>query len=336
MGIPKKQFTVYCLGHFWIDFSCALLLFTHLREGDQWLLCVLLYNFCAFALQMPIGLLADLFSRNSCVAAFGCGLAALGWFFAGSPIPAAVLSGLGNGCFHVGAGIDVLKAKKSAALGVFISPGAFGIYLGTLLGKGAVLAGWPVIIGLVCFGILPVLLDLRQRGGLHSGNPPVSLTLNSRWALVCLVIVVVLRSYVGMMQNFDWKKGSLALAAVCMLVFGKAAGGFLGDAVGMRKAALFSLGLSAPLFLFGEMPLAGLAAIFLFNMTMPVTLWGVSRLLPEAKGFSFGLLSFGLFLGFLPTYASVSVPLPGAWICSLGAVVSLALLLVGLRKGGVR
>lgn len=43
MGVPKKQFVLYCLGHFWIDFSCAL--------------------------QMPIGLLADRLSRNSCVAA---------------------------------------------------------------------------------------------------------------------------------------------------------------------------------------------------------------------------------------------------------------------------
>ena len=335
MCIPKRQFVLYCLGHFWIDFSCALLMFTHLRGGGQWLLCILLYNFCAFALQMPIGLLADLLSRNSCVAALGCALAALGWGFAGSPIAAAVLAGVGNGCFHVGAGCDVLQAKRSAALGVFISPGAFGIYLGTLLGKGASVLGWIVIAGLACFGALPVLLDWR-RGSLNSGNGPVRVSPGSRLALFCLIVVVVLRSYVGMIQNFEWKQGSLAVAAVCMLVFGKAAGGFLGDAVGMRKAALFSLALSALLFVFGGIPLAGLAGIFLFNMTMPITLWAVSRLLPDAKGLSFGMLSFALFLGFLPTYASLPVPISPAWGCALGAALSLPLLLFGLRKGGIR
>lgn len=335
MCIPKRQFALYCLGHFWIDFSCALLMFTHLRGGSQWLLCVLVYNFCAFALQMPIGLLADRLSRNSCVAALGCALAVLGWVFAGMPIAAVILAGLGNGCFHVGAGVDVLKAKKSAALGVFISPGAFGIHLGTLLGKGASVSGWIVIAGLVCFGALPVFLDWR-RGSLNSRNGPVRVSTNSRMALVCLFIVVILRSYVGMIQNFDWKQGSLALAAVCMLVFGKAAGGFLGDAVGMRKAAFFSLALSALLFVFGGIPLAGLAGIFLFNMTMPITLWAVSRLMPDAKGFSFGLLTFALFLGFLPTYASLPVPLPSTWVCALGAALSLPLLWIGLRKGGIK
>lgn len=335
MGVSKKQFSLYCLGHFWVDFSCALLLFTHLRRGGQWLLCVLLYNFCAFALQMPIGLLADLLNRNSCVAAFGCALAALGWAFTGSPIPAAILAGVGNGCFHVGAGCDVLKAKKSAALGVFISPGALGVYLGTLLGKAASVSGWIAVAGLLCLGALPVLLDLH-RGGLDSKNGPVRVAASNRLALICMVFVVILRSYVGMIQNFDWKNGPLAVAAVCMLVFGKAAGGLLGDAVGMKKAAVCSLGLSAILFVFGEAPLAGLAAIFLFNMTMPVTLWAISRVLPQAKGLAFGTLSFALFLGFLPTYAALPVPLSSAWGCALGAALSLPLLLFGLRKGGVK
>ena len=336
MGISKNQLMLYCLGHFWIDFTCALLLFTHLRGSSQWLLCVLLYNFCAFALQMPVGLLADMLSRNSCAAAFGCALAALGWIFAKLPLPAAILAGLGNGCFHVGAGIDVLKAKKSAALGIFVSPGAFGIYFGTLLGKSTALSGWLVIAGLVCFGALPIFLDLQQRGSLNSGNGQVRIHLNIRWILVCMFLVVALRSYVGMILNFDWKRGSLTLAAVCMLVFGKAAGGFLGDAIGMRKAAFFSLGLSALLFIFGDLPFAGLAAIFLFNMTMPITLWAASGLLPDAKGFSFGLLTFALFLGFLPVYTSLPVPLSGAWSYSLGAIVSLVLLLLGLQKGGLR
>ena len=105
----------YSLGHFFVDFACALLMLTHLWGVPEWSACVLLYNFCAFALQMPIGLLADRLDRNSCTAALGCALVALAWFFPGIPVLAAVTAGVGNGCFHVGGGIDVLNFSEAKA-----------------------------------------------------------------------------------------------------------------------------------------------------------------------------------------------------------------------------
>ena len=339
MGISKTQLAVYSLGHFWVDFSCALLMFTRMRSAPEWALCVLLYNFCAFALQMPLGLLADRLSRNSCAAALGCVLAALGWGAAGSPALAAVTAGVGNGCFHVGAGVDVLNIseEKSSALGVFVSPGAFGIYFGTALGKGGAVPSWLPVLGLICFGALCVWLDLLYRGTLDSGNVPVGLSCgrNSLWALVCCFLVVVLRSYVGMVQAFPWKDGAWAVAAVCSVVFGKAAGGFLGDAVGMKKAAVWSLGLSALLMCFSAIPPAGAAAVFLFNMTMPITLWAAARLLPGGRGFAFGILTFALFLGFLPVHLEWPVIIQNGLGYAAGALASLALLVPGLKKGGL-
>ena len=49
------------------------------------------------------------------------------------------------------------------------------------------------------------------------------------------------------------------------------------------------------------------------------------------QGFSFGLLTFALFLGFLPAWAGVALPNAG-WFLMLGALASLGLLLPGLRK----
>ena len=342
MPITKTQLAVYSLGHFWVDLSCALLMFARLESAPEWALCVLLYNFCAFALQMPIGLLADRLSRNSCVAALGCALTALGWGASRLPVLAAVIAGVGNGCFHVGAGVDVLNIseKKSAALGVFVSPGAFGIYLGTMLGKSGALPGWLSVAGLLCFGALCIALELRHRGSLDSGNAPVELSpglgKNTLWALACCFLVVALRSYVGMALSFPWKTGGWAAATVCAVVFGKAAGGFLGDALGMKKAAAASLGLSALLFFFSGSPYAGVAAVFLFNMTMPVTLWAAARLLPGGRGFAFGMLTFALFLGFLPAYLERPVPMQNELGYALGALASLGLLALGLRKGGLR
>ena len=141
----------YALGHFWVDFSCALLLFSRLSGQGEWALCVLLYNFCAFALQMPIGVLAGRWRYSGRVAAFGCALAALGWGLTPVPAAAAVTAGLGNACFHVGGGMQILEdgEKKAASLGIFVSPGAFGIYFGALLEVPALLPA----VGLLLFAL---------------------------------------------------------------------------------------------------------------------------------------------------------------------------------------
>ena len=61
-------------------------------------------------------------------------------------------------------------------------------------------------------------------------------------------------------------------------------------------------------------------------MTMPMTLWAAAQLLQGAKGFGFGLLTFALFVGYLPVYLAgprclgTYGPVPAA------AALSLALL----------
>jgi len=67
-------------------------------------------------------------------------------------------------------------------------------------------------------------------------------------------------------------------------------------------------------------------------MTMPITLWAMAKILPGAKGFSFGLLTFALFLGFLPVYLGINVPQSISWLFALLAALSLIILLTGLRK----
>ncbi len=334
----KSQLTAYSLGHFWVDFCCALLMFSRLKGAPELSLCVLVYNFCAFAMQMPIGLIADRLNRNACVAALGCCLVALGGGMARFPLPACVAAGIGNGCFHVGGGVDALNAceRKSAALGVFVSPGALGIFLGSQP-EAAALPAWLVALALLALGALFVLLNLRPRGTLASGNAPVRLEAGSKlWPLACCFLVVALRSWVGLALSFPWKTGAWAALAACAVALGKAAGGFLGDAMGMRRASAISLGLAALLFLLGGLPLAGVLALFLFNMTMPITLWASAKLLPGGKGFAFGALTFALFLGFLPVYLGWSAPLSPAATGCLGALASLAILLPGLAKGGLQ
>ncbi len=332
----KRLLALYSAGHFWVDLSCAFLLFRILAASPDMALCLLVYNFCAFALQMPLGLLADRLDRNGAVSAVGCLLTALAYLMQ-VPMPAAVTAGVGNALFHLGGGIDVLNGsrKKSSALGVFVAPGAAGLFLGTLWGKSRVPALWTGPAGLLIFAAA-ILLCCRRRYGpsFRSGNAPFNLAAPAGCArLVPLFLVVVLRSYMGMNQTFSWKgEGQWALALMLALALGKAAGGFLMDAAGPRKAAAGSLMVAAALYLASALPLPGTLAVFFFNMTMPVTLWEAARVMPGAKGFTFGLLTFGLFLGYLPGALGLPGLLAAPWTRALAALTSLMLLWPALEK----
>lgn len=330
--MDKKLLALYSLAHFWVDLSCALLVFRTMADEADFMLCLLLYNFCAFALQMPFGLLADRLDRNGVVAAAGCALVALAYLLP-PPVPAAVTAGVGNALFHLGGGVDTLnRSRESAwALGIFVSPGALGLFIGTLWGRGASPALWLGPAGLLVLGGL--ILALR-RG--PSGNEAVYVSAPGGYApLPPLFLVVVLRSYMGMNQAFDWK-AEWALVLTLALVLGKTAGGFAMDRLGARSASAISLGLASALYLASALPLPGVLAVFLFNMTMPVTLWAAARVMPGAKGFTFGLLTFALFLGYLPSMMGWPSLLTGPVRYGLVALLSLALLWFPLRKEAAR
>jgi FSR family fosmidomycin resistance protein-like MFS transporter len=332
--------SVYSAVHFLVDFACAFLMFRSIAQTPHAYLCVLLYNFCAFAMQMPFGIIADKWNRNYLFAIAGCILAGLAYCLVDIPVAAVVVIGIGNAMFHIGAGIDVLNIseKKLGALGVFVSPGAFGIYFGTMLGRGSDFMAAFIPITLVAAAGL-IFVSYKAQRGTYPKNAAFSTafsvegvgSLHVITAAICFFIVVCLRSYAGLSWDFPWKGiehwGTLL---ICAVVLGKTAGGFIADYFGLFKTVLISLGAAALLFLLPQIPLAGVAAVFLFNMTMPITLWAVAKIFQGAKGFAFGLLTFGLFLGFLPVYLGVSSN--EFWLFALIALVSLVLLLAGLRR----
>jgi len=330
---------MYAMAHLFVDFACAFLMFGKIYLTDQWYLCLLLYNFCAFALQMPLGLLADRWNRNALCAACGCILLSLAYGFGNFPVMAAAVADTGNGLFHVGGGIDVLNVsdKKCSALGVFISPGAFGIYLGTMLGKKGTISMTLVVIVLLLTAGLFLTFQYVTRKSFISGNVPVSFESAGSQAafiaIVCLFSVVFMRSYAGMTLNFPWKvQGYWGIILVSAVVLGKMAGGFLADRFGVVRTTVISLVITAVLSLLMVHPLAGVGSVLLFNMTMPVTLWATARLLRGSKGFSFGLLTFGLFLGLVPVYLGYEPMLAPGIGLTLAAVVSIPLLWFGLRR----
>lgn len=323
-----RAVTVYAAGHFFVDFACAFLLFRFVRDTADWPVAVLLYNFLAFAGQMPLGLLADRFGNGRLFAAGGCLCTAAAFLLPSQPLFLSAAAGLGNALYHIGGGRDTLRLSegKAGLLGVFVSPGAFGLFLGGLLGKGAFPAPLPPVILLAVGAAVLRLCGRTERVPLS-----VDLSRAGRLALPALFLVVCLRSYAGFLFAFPWKTGAWAWVFVLCVVLGKTTGGFLCDRRGGMTTALVSLGLGAALFLLSENPVCGCGAVLLFNMTMPVTLRAAADRLPGAEGFSFGLLTFGLFLGFLPEYLSLPA-LSGRWAYAGLCLISLGPLLPVLRK----
>ena len=288
---------IYALVHMAVDLSCAFLVYTYVLGGEQWYLWLLLYNFCAFALQMPIGAAADRLDRNSCVAVGGCAgvLAGLLLGIVGFPAGAAVVAGIGNACFHVGGGIDVLNRseRRAAPLGIFVAPGALGIFLGTMLGRaGTEAAVW--IGGLLILSAVVIRAAAgREKLWLTSGNAPFSFSVPSSsvpsssmpsssvpsdrtlMAAACFLAAVILRSYSGMIQNFPWKEtlAGSGLILVGAVVLGKMAGGVLADKLGIQRTAFRSMCAAAVGFLCLVYPAAGILAVFFWNMSGGEGLW---------------------------------------------------------------
>ena len=351
--ISRKTTEVSAVIHFLVDLACIFLATAFLiplcADRTVWLWVVMLYNMFAFAFQLPIGALADRLGSSWRVSAAGCIIiaAAYGLAWRGAepgialPILIAVVAGIGNSCFHVGCGIAVLKrcGGKAAFPGIFVSTGAFGVYLApilaslpraALIGKGAGLLGM-----LAC-----ALILFRSEKGLGSPENREETNLRSRagfpaalmlTAATGLLITVLLRSYAGTIMGFSWRTVPLlGLLFTLGIVFGKMLGGVIGDRAGWMKTALASLLVSAVLFMLAkDHPAAGITAVFLFNITMPITLTALADLIKGRPGTAFGMTTLMLFLGTVPSlFASAGIMGKGT-AALLPAVVILSALGIG-------
>ena len=297
---------------------------------------VLLYNLIAFAAQAPLGVLTDRLAayRQVALAGLSCALLSLlmGPRWATAGVVAAVLV---NALFHVGAGALVLISSgvRATEAGVFVGPGAVGLYGGGWLGRRVSAGRWGLM------ALLGVGLPIVHRLGRGMSGPASSSPRNPRRRFMGLPLLcatglmgsVYLRALVGGVLGGVWRARSVSVpallaAAACA---GKMAGGFIGDGLGWLPTSLAALVLAAPLItvLSRVAPAAVLGAL-LFQITMPVTLKATHLLFPDHPGFAFGLPSLFLALGAL-TLVSIG---PWPW-SSLTVLGLLALAAVSVTVG---
>lgn len=347
-GAARRVTGIYAVCHFVVDLACIACVLGPVRESlasaGGWgpiagaAAAIMAYDMLAFALQLPIGALLDrLRDEGPASSLVSFALVAIGVMLgasrvAGACVAAVAFAALGNALFHDVGGIRVLGQSRNrcAPSGAFIATGALGVFLGmraAALPSAAV--AFALVLALAGCSVLVVRMAAPRPGRVLGGRGADA----SAVALLC--VTVALRSYAGMVMAFPWKETSLALAvtAVFAVALGKALGGVVADRIGLVGASVLSLGGAALLFpLSWTSVVAGVAATFLFNFTMPITLVSIARLMPDEPGCAFGAASFSLALGALP--ALMGIVLAGPWQLCILSAVSLVTLVAGLRRAG--
>jgi len=339
---PKNIFSnlfVYGAAHAVIDGICAGVIFSILKNQINstvdFVSLVILYNILAFGLQTIFGFITDYFKSPRTVTLLGClltGFSAL--TFISFPIAAIILAGLGNALFHVGAGSISLNLtpKRATAPGIYVAPGALGLLIGTLLGKNGQFISWPFILILFILGILMFVIKKPEMN--YTREDKLENKINYFGLILFLVFLsITVRSLVGMLLVFPWKADmTLLIILTLAVVLGKAFGGIMADKFGWIKISVGALILSIPFLIFGaSIPLLGIVGMFLFNITMPVTLVAISNILPGRPGFAFGLTCLALILGALPAFSFLKQTLNNKWFILSIIAISVAALFFGLK-----
>ena len=304
---------------------------------------IITYNIIAFAGQLPIGILADAIGKTRSVAAIGCALSAIAYPLSLiSPLSACVCAALGNGAFHIGGGGEILEISmpKAGLSGLFVSSGALGVWLAHISDGGIIGFVCPLLLFIAC--IFLFVTDSKS----HKEEPSDSIRFSlpdflSLSAVSLFLLTIVIRSLIGAITDFPWKTTPLlSFVLVAAVVFGKAAGGYLGDKFGYIKVAVISLLTSLVTFVFAfDLPMCGVIAVLCFNMTMPLTLTAIAGASGKKYGFAFGLTTFALAIGYIPTVFGVNryfgIPLLVAGVLLSLIMITAGYLLLRKKSKGV-
>jgi MFS transporter, FSR family, fosmidomycin resistance protein len=304
------------------------------------------YDLIAFGLQLPLGIAADWLKAVRFALVGGLVLTFAGLLLIPvSAVGTMAAVGLGNALYHLGAGAAVLSSAKGRAgpAGVFVAPGAIGLGLGIWFGRTGVAPAWPIAgLVLIGLGVASVLRGPAPAGvPLAPPHKPARDLTGGAWPAVLALVLVstVIRSFVGFGGTWQCDKTSLVIMAGVPIAgfLGKLVGGIVSDRVGWIDTSVGALLISAPLIAYGGgSAWAAVAGLFIFQMTMPVTLTAVYLLMPDKPATAFGWPCLALIAGAVPTFYPWGRQLYGSH--AFAALIALSALAVyaGLKMLGVR
>jgi len=260
------------------------------------------YNLLAFAGQAMLGYGMDKLRIYKNVILLGIILTAVSvMLMLLDPFAAMVVAGLGNALFHVGGGAISLNTSPGRATdpGIFVAPGALGLGLGLWLGKNGNTVLWPFLLALALSFAISIKSSVPAiESSSKTKPPPIKEPIR---LLFLLLFSISIRAFMGFAGTYECPKLPAISMGLTMAAFGgKLLGGIISDRLGWIKTSVGALLISAPLIAFGgSNGMIIIVGMFLFQMTMPVTLTAVYTLMPSKPAFSFGLCCLALILGSL-------------------------------------
>lgn len=332
------------------------------QGGGPLLAVVLVYDTCAFTTQCVVGMLPDRIGHGKELVLVSAVVIAFGVLL---PVPImikAIVVGLGNSLFHVSGGYLTLKESRSMGpLGVFVAPGAIGLFIGTVFPKvrllfTAALVVMTELIILACgteddeddydpaygddFESDAVCVETGELGFDRGGADVATKAIPDGEKILLagmLLIAVAARAVGGSAVTYPWKTGIAAGAMLVFAVFlGKALGGVIADRVGIRPAAVVSVAAASVLLVFfSSMMAPSLIGQFALNISMPITLYLIYQLFPDRPGFAFGLAASALWPG---TLIGKLIHLTGVWagmltiICFMAGLAAVCIVDARLQK----
>ncbi|XMB85348.1 hypothetical protein RJG79_07925 [Mycoplasmatota bacterium WC44] len=295
-------------GHLIVDLSGIYLINVQYNYYDFKYIALffIIYNLIAFGFQPIFGYYADLKNYYLLFTVLGLLLPILSLYLKGLGILAIVISTIGNALYHVGGGILSMNLfpDKAAPAGVFVAPGAIGVFLGVFFASHSYsYDGVISIIGILL--LITIYLVLKS-----DNSRVINKKLNINFTIIIglLLIIILIRGFIGSILIFSWSDNLIYKAILVFSVFiGKFMGGILGDCLGYKRVGIFGLLASAPLLLLGYyLPLLGFFGALFFNFTMGITLYLIIDSLGIYKGFAFGLTTLSLIIAFLPKMFGIS------------------------------
>ena len=307
-----------------------------------------IYDGMAFVPQAIIGYISDKFLKIK-FSVIGMLLMFVSYImFFGMKINvylALIILCLGNVCVHINGAEITLKASngKLSHSAIFVAGGSFGVILGKLLAT-SIVPFWGILILIISSIPFILLAETYQNENNNCKNfEYANKKINSKLIISLAVLVVIIRGYIGYGLPTSWNKTILQTVILYFTMgIGKALGGILSDAFGIRKIAVLSTLAAIPFLYFGEnIMIISLIGVMFFSMTMSITLAILVSVLKKSPGLAFGLTTIGLFLGTVPIFfVKITNPIFNFGLISVMSIVCIIILLFILdkkeeRKNGV-
>ena len=299
---------LYFYIHFVVEVVCFYYLSKFSNSNIVWLV-PFLYDAFAFVPQSIMGYINDKFPKLK-MSYWGMGLLFLGIFLMSfcnvSKFVLLFIICIGNAFVHVGGAENTLKNSKGklSHSAIFVSGGSFGVITGRLLAK-TMMPTWILLI--LILTAIPFIMYADTFNNKENNCEKfdyVKKSINPGLVVFLAVLVVIVRGYMGYGIPTAWNKTTLQTVYLfCIMGLGKALGGILSDAFGIRKVAIFSTLLAIPFLIIGDnLMIISLIGVMFFSMTMSITLAILVSILKKTPGLAFGHTTIGLFLGTAPIF----------------------------------